>query len=118
MKALITGASSGIGKDMSIYLSELGYDLILVSRDIDKLEDTKKHCKTKVEIISTDLSVKENAFKLYDKVKEEDIDLLVNGAGFGLFGNTWETELGKELKMIELNIVSLHILLNYSFKTL
>ena len=110
MKALITGASSGIGKDMSIYLSELGYDLILVSRDIDKLEDTKKHCKTKVEIISTDLSVKENAFKLYDKVKEEDIDLLVNGAGFGLFGNTWETELGKELKMIELNIVSLHIL--------
>lgn len=110
MKALVTGASSGIGKDMAIYLSELGYDLILVSRDKDKLEITKKLCKTNVDIIPTDLSVKENAFKLYDKVKEEDIDLLINGAGYGLFGNTWETDLGRELKMIELNITSLHIL--------
>ena len=110
MKALVTGASSGIGKDMAIYLSELGYDLILVSRDKDKLEITKKLCKTNVDIIPTDLSVKENAFKLYDKVKEENIDLLINGAGYGLFGNTWETDLGRELKMIELNITSLHIL--------
>ena len=110
MLALITGASSGIGKDMSIYLSELGYDLIIVSRDIKKLEETKKLCKTNVEIIPCDLSLKENAFKLYDKVKDKDIDLVVNGAGYGLFGNTWETDLGKELKMIELNITSLHIL--------
>ena len=110
MKALITGASSGIGKDMSIYLSELGYDVILVSRDKNKLEETKKLCKTKADIIPIDLSVKENAFKLYDQVKDENIDLLINGAGFGLFGNTWETDLGKELKMIELNITSLHIL--------
>ena len=42
MKALITGASSGIGKEMSIYLSELGYDLILVARRKTKLNDTKK----------------------------------------------------------------------------
>ena len=110
MKALITGASSGIGKDMAIYLSELGYNLIIVSRDKDKLEETKKLCKTKVDIITTDLSVKDNAFKLYEKVKDEDIDFLINAAGFGLFGNTWETDLGKELKMIELNITSLHIL--------
>ena len=110
MKALITGASSGIGKDMAIYLSELGYDLILVSRDKEKLENTKKFCKTNVDIIPSDLSLKENAFKLYDRVKDENIDLLINGAGFGLFGNTWETDLGRELKMIELNITSLHIL--------
>ncbi len=110
MKALITGASSGIGKDMAIYLSELGYDLILVSRDKEKLEGTKKLCKTNVDIIPSDLSLKENAFKLYDRVKDENIDLLINGAGFGLFGNTWETDLGRELKMIELNITSLHIL--------
>ena len=41
MKALITGASSGIGKDMAIYLSELGYDIILVSREEDKLKEVK-----------------------------------------------------------------------------
>ncbi len=110
MKALVTGASSGIGKDIAVYLSELGYDLILVSRDKNKLEETKKLCKSEVEIIPCDLSQKENAFKLYDKVKDKDIDFLVNGAGFGLFGNTWETSMDKELKMIELNITSLHIL--------
>lgn len=110
MLALVTGASSGMGRDMSIYLSELGYDLIIVSRDKNKLEETKKKCKTNVKIITCDLSHKENAFKLYDQVKTEDIDLLINGAGFGLFGNTWETDIDKELSMIELNITSLHIL--------
>ena len=110
MIALVTGASSGIGKDMSIYLSELGYDLILVSRDKKKLEDTKKECKTNVKTITSDLSNRENVFRLYEQVKDDDIDLLINGAGFGLFGNTWETSLDKELSMIEVNIVSLHIL--------
>ena len=110
MLALVTGASSGIGKDMSIYLSELGYDLILVSRDKNKLEETKKLCKTNVKIIPCDLSHKENAFRLYEQVKEDNIDFLINGAGFGLFGNTWETNIEKELDMIEVNIVSLHIL--------
>lgn len=110
MKALITGASSGIGRDMAKYLGELEYDLILVSRDKKKLEEVKKSIKTKVEIYPCDLSDRDKCFKLYDKYKEEDIDLLVNGAGFGLFGNTWETDINKELNMIDLNIVSLHIL--------
>ncbi len=110
MIALITGASSGIGRDMSIYLSNLGYDLILVSRDKNRLEETKKQCKTEVEIIPIDLSTRDNAFRLYELTKDKKIDLLVNGAGFGLFGNTWETDLGRELKMIDLNITSLHIL--------
>ena len=110
MLALITGASSGIGRDMAIYLSKLNYNLILVSRDKNRLEETKKQCQTEVEIITCDLSNKENAFKLYDQVKDKDIDLLINGAGYGLFGNTWETSMDKEIKMIELNVVSLHIL--------
>ena len=51
MKALITGASSGIGKDMAIYLGEKGFDLILVARNKQRLEEVKKKIKTNVEII-------------------------------------------------------------------
>ena len=55
MKALITGASSGIGKEMAFYLADLGYDLILVSQDATKLETVKKQIKTNVKIIVLDL---------------------------------------------------------------
>lgn len=110
MKALVTGASSGIGKDIAIYLSELGYDLILVSRDINRLQETAKEIKTNVELYPVDLTGKDNCFKLYDKLKDEKIDILVNNAGFGLFGNTWDVDINKELKMIDLNIVAVHIL--------
>ena len=110
MKALVTGASSGIGRDIAIYLSELGYDLILVSRDENRLKETGKSIKTKYEIYPCDLTNKENCFKLYDKYKDDKIDVLINDAGFGLFGNTWETSIEKELKMIDLNITAVHIL--------
>ena len=59
MKALITGASSGIGKDMAKILNQKGYDLVLVARDIEKLEQTKKEFKSqnnKTEIVQMDLS--------------------------------------------------------------
>ena len=110
MKALVTGASSGIGRDIAIKLSNLGYELILVSRDENRLKETAELLCTKYSIVPMDLCIKDNCFKLYDRFKDEDIDILVNGAGFGLFGNTWETDLGKELKMIDLNVTALHIL--------
>lgn len=110
MKALVTGASSGIGRDMAIYLGSLGYDLILVSRDENRLKETASKIETNVTIYPTDLCGRDNCFKLYDTFKDEDIDILVNGAGFGLFGNTWETDINKELKMIDLNITAVHIL--------
>jgi len=110
MLALITGASSGIGKEMSIYLSKLGYDLILVARRKDRLESTKEFCKTNVEIIELDLSVEKNMYKLYELTKEKNIDILINNAGFGLFGYFTETDLDTELKMIDLNIKCVHIL--------
>ena len=61
-------------------------------------------------IYNYDLSILDNCYKLYDECKDMDIDVLVNGAGFGLFGNTWETDLDKELNMINLNIIAVHIL--------
>ncbi len=110
MKALITGASSGIGRDMAYYLAKLGYDLILVARRKERLEEIKKKVKTNVQIINLDLLVEENVFKLYKQVKEENIDILVNNAGFGLFGMTSKTDLKRELEMIDLNIKAYHIL--------
>ena len=110
MKALVTGASNGIGKDIAIYLGKLGYDVILVSRDEKKLNEVANQIETNTKIIPMDLSVRDNSFKLYDMLKDEKIDFLVNNAGFGLFGNSWETDLGRELKMLDLNVYSLHIL--------
>ena len=110
MKAIVTGASSGIGRDMAIYLGKLGYDLILVSRDINRLKETASHIDTVVEIYTADLSNKESCFKLHDKFKDDEVDLLINGAGFGLFGDTWETDINKEMEMINLNVVAVHIL--------
>lgn len=109
MRILITGASSGIGRDMARILSEQGHDLILVARRKKKLEDLKKQLNTNVEIISMDLGSTFNCMKLYNKVKG-NVNVLINNAGFGLFGSFTETNLEKELDMIDLNIKSLHIL--------
>lgn len=108
MKALITGASSGIGKAIAKELSKEGYDLVLVSRDQEKLEQAKKEIDENAEIIALDLSDSENCKKLYKKVGE--IDLLINNAGFGTFGEFTDTDLEKELSLINTNITAVHIL--------
>lgn len=110
MKALITGASSGIGKEFAYLLSEKGYDLILVARRKKKLEKIAKDLNTNVQIIDMDISSTFNCVELYNKVKKERIDLLINNAGFGLFGKFDETKLDTELDMIDLNIKTVHTL--------
>ena len=110
MMALITGASSGIGREMAIYLSSIGYDLLLVARSKDKLEELKSEVKTNVEIYDYDLSDINNCYKLYDNVKNKKIDIVINNAGYGLFGSYQDTKLDDELNMIDLNIKCLHIL--------
>ena len=110
MKALITGASSGIGKQMALYLANLGYELILVSQDQIKLTQVGKEISVPVKTICLDLLKEENVCKLYEKVKTEDIDILINNAGFGLFGKFAQTDLTRELEMIDLNVKAYHIL--------
>ena len=110
MKALITGASSGIGKDMARYLATLGHDLILVARRKERLEELQKELKSNVRIIPLDLEKQENCYQLYEQVKDEDIDILINDAGFGLFGMFDKTDLNRELEMINVNIKCVHIL--------
>lgn len=110
MKALITGASSGIGKDMAYYLHSLGHELILVANDKEKLENVRKDIGGSVKIISMDLSIPENCFKLYNLTKRDNIDILINNAGFGAFGEFISTDMDKELNMINVNITAVHIL--------
>ena len=107
MKALITGASSGIGRDFALKLDSMGYELILVARSKDKLETLKKKCK-KATIEVLDVGKIEDCKKLFNKHK--DIDILINNAGFGLFGEFNKSNLDIELNMIDVNIKAVHVL--------
>lgn len=110
MKALITGASSGIGRDMAIELSKRGYDLILVARDKEKLLNLQNQIPTSTTIFALDLSILDDCYALYEKVKKENVDILINNAGFGLCGMFDALSLEEELNMIDLNIKAVHIL--------
>lgn len=110
MYALITGASSGIGADIARALCKRGYDLILVARRTDKLEKLKSELTCECVVIGCDLSVYDNCKKLFADVENMDIGVLVNCAGFGVFGKFFETELDKEISMINTNITTVHIL--------
>ena len=109
MLILITGASSGIGRDMARYLSGKGHKLVLVARRRDRLEKLASELGD-CEIIETDLSIKENCIKLYESLKDRNIDVLINNAGFGVFGSFTETPLERELDLIKTNITAVHIL--------
>lgn len=111
MKALITGASSGIGRDMARELAKRGCDLILVARRVNRLEEIKNEITgVSVETIECDVSTEENCTKLYNSVKNKGVDMLVNNAGFGLAGEFLSTDLNKELNMIKTNVVAVHML--------
>lgn len=110
MKALITGASSGMGADMARVLVSEGYEVILVARRKGRLEKLAKELGDKARIIVKDVSSTFNCMELYNEVKKEDIDILINNAGFGVFGEFYKTSLDKELDMIDLNVKSLHTL--------
>ena len=109
MKVLITGASSGIGRDLAKVLSNKYDEMVLVGRDKDRLESLKQELNnTNIKIVSTDISNKDNCIKLYNENK--NVDLLINNAGFGDCGIFDKTDLNKDLDMINTNIVGLHIL--------
>ena len=120
--ALVTGASSGIGREIVKLLKSYGYGSILVARRRSRLEDLAEDLKYKSYIIEADLSQPSTAKDLCQKIDELEekeairIDLLVNNAGFGDLGFFGETDLDKELDMIHVNIESLHILMKHYLK--
>ena len=116
MKALSTGASSGIGLDMARYLATKKCELILVSRNKEKLEEIQETLPTKVTIIVADLSQEQRVKELYAFAKKENIDILINNAGLGDFGPLTDTDLTKDLELINTNIKAVHILTKYFVK--
>ena len=110
MKVLITGATSGIGLDMARYLSIQKHELILVARDRYKLEKVQELLPTKVTIVVADLSNEQKVKELYVIANQENIDILINNAGFGDFGYLPDTDINKDIDMINTNIKAVHIL--------
>ena len=109
MRALITGASSGIGRDIAKELARRGYDIVIVARSEDKLNELKNEItNVKVDVIPMDISNLDNCKELYEKVGY--VDILVNNAGFGLFGKFNTTDIDREMEMVDLNVKSLHYL--------
>ena len=108
--ALVTGASSGIGREIAIELSNRGYDLILAARREDKLLEVSKELRRAAEIITIDLASEENCYSLYERCKAKDVEIVVNNAGFGCFGAFCDPDLERENQMLCVNVRAVHIL--------
>jgi len=108
--ALITGASSGIGKEFARRYAENGYRLILTARREDILEQLREELKTEIVVIPADLSDEKQCFELLKKLKDEVIDVFINNAGFGLAGSFLTTDVEREINMIKVNDIAMHIM--------
>ena len=102
--ALITGATSGIGEALACLLASKGVSLLLTGRNQAKLEELKSSLKTEVEIIAADLSVREDRKKVVDLIFERKVDLVINNAGFGTYGEVVEVDTEDLLDMINLDV--------------
>lgn len=122
MLALVTGASSGIGRDIARELAKRKDDVIIVARNEKALQELKEELEKQYEVKAyvkiVDLSNKENCIKLYEEVKAEfeNIDVLINNAGLGTCGRFTDTSLEKEQQIIDTNITALHILIKLFLK--
>ncbi|UPK06427.1 SDR family oxidoreductase [Bradyrhizobium sp. 170] len=110
--AVVTGASSGIGDAYAERMAERGYDLILVARRRDRLEDVAKRIKIKtnraVEIVTADLSDANDLLRIEALLTErEDIDVLINNAGLGALGPTSKVAADALENLIRINILAL-----------
>lgn len=113
-RALITGASSGIGRELARQLAADGSDLVIVARDQERLEalavELVDEHDIEVEVLPSDLADREQLDTVAARIQNEDrpIDLVVNNAGFGLSGLYHELDLAGQTGMVDVNITALH----------
>jgi len=111
--ALVTGATSGIGYELAKLLAEDSKNLIIVARDKNRLEQVKTEIEneygTSVKVLPKDLSGPKAPLEIFSELEKEDIDVdvLVNNAGFAVYGLFSETDLQEEFEMVQLHISSL-----------
>ncbi len=111
--ALITGASGGIGKEFANIFAKEKYNLVLVARSRNKLQEIAKELEDKhkitITVVETDLSKQGTPKQLYNTIKSKNIEIniLINNAGFGDYGKFVNGDLEKYIKMINLNITAL-----------
>lgn len=111
MTALVTGASSGIGYEIALKLAEKGVRLVISGRNKEKLEALRDEIgANRVKIIVADISKESECRRLYEEASKYNVNMLVNNAGFGLFGRFCSSDLDRELEMVDVNIKAVHIL--------
>ncbi|MCG3256822.1 MAG: SDR family NAD(P)-dependent oxidoreductase, partial [Candidatus Heimdallarchaeota archaeon] len=109
--AVITGASSGIGEAFALGLALMGFNLMIIARRENKLQEIAKELRDKQDIdvlvIKADLSKIEDIDMVYEKLREtENITLLINNAGFGVSGSFIESDLTKQIDMINVHNIA------------
>jgi len=108
--ALVTGGASGLGYEFALLLAQDSHNLILIDIDSDKLKETKKELETKYSIqvttLAKDLSIQNISEEIFEEIGKTQIDVLINNAGFGLFGTFADTDWSREAAMLNLHIMT------------
>ena len=108
--AFITGATSGLGAEFARRYAKEGYRLILTGRRTQRLSALKEELGTECLIITADVSDEAKCKELLNDIADEEIDVFINNAGFGTAGSFLETSLEKEIAMVKVNDIAMHIL--------
>ena len=111
--ALITGASSGIGREFARRLSLEGHPLILIARRRDRLESLRAELGTECLLLPGDLARREDLIRLCEDLVGRRIDIFINNAGFGVSGPFMGTDLMREVNMVDVNVTAQHVLFKY-----
>ena len=115
MKALITGAAKGLGLEFAKLLEKRGYKLILVDCDEEALAKAKAIFPSDTKAWKMDLSDMGDVKKLAGKIDDEQVDVLINNAGYGYYGAFEQTDLDREMNMLDLNVRAVHVLTKAAF---
>lgn len=107
MVALITGASSGIGETFARKFAARGYDLILVARRAERLEQLAGELPTTVHVLAADLVTEEGLATVEQAIRDcPNLEMLVNNAGFGSLGRFWQTDIAGQDRMHRLHVLA------------